>query len=632
MADGSIRINTTLETKNAARSFRDLENMAKRAGKKLKNAMKGEDLQELEASLKKQQKVIQKAQRDIEKYQAQLDGINTSKAVTALESKIAAENKVITNAKNQLESYEQKLEQVDQKILDLKASAKAQVFQENDPEILKINPNLEGYETRKKLGSNPDYQEAIGQEKELLAKMREYEVQVDGAKGAVKKLQEQLRSVKTEQEAITNEKIASLSTTVQEAKEKAAKLTSQLTRAKKNADMSKEAKKTSSGFRSAASGAKALGKQISDVAGRGLKKIIKMSMAVFGIQAAFSFARRAASEYLQSNEQLSNQIQGIWNTVAQAIGPVVQVVVGWITTLISYVNALIKAFTGIDFVAKGNAAALDKQADAAGNVANEAKKAKRELAGFDEMNILSKNDTSNSGSGGSSSSVPQLELNPVNVDAIKDRLLEFIEPIQNAWNKYGTEFVESLKSGLNETWGLIKSIGSSFKEVWLNGTGEEAVSLLLQILTDIFDIVGNIAANFKKAWDEAGVGTQIIQNLWDIVNLLLGGVRGVSESIVQWSGEIDFTPLLSSLEQISEALKPFVKTIGDILKWLFDEVLLPLGSWAIEDALPASIDALSNAIDFLSKVCESASESFKTYCRMDRRHYYHCFRRFGSCV
>ena len=42
-----------------------------------------------------------------------------------------------------------------------------------------------------------------------------------------------------------------------------------------------------------------------------------------------------------------------------------------------------------------------------------------------------------------------------------------------------------------------------------------------------------------------------------------------------------------------------------------DSVLLPLGKWTIESALPAVIDLVSGALDILYKVCESASDTFK---------------------
>lgn len=611
MADGKIRIDTTLETKSAAKSFKDLESMARRVGKNLQNAMKGGDAKELEKQLKEQQKLIQQTQKEIDKYQSRLDGIDSSKAVASLQNKIAAENEIVSNAKSELEKYAKELEAVDQKIIEMKGKAAEQVRSEYSPEMLAANPKLEGYETKKTLSSDVDYQAAIEQENELHAKMAKYESKVNDATQSASALKDQLHNVKAEQESILEEKISTLSKTMVNAKDKASTLAEMLEKVKRKSDMSVPTKKTSSAFESSSNDAKSLGNHISGAAEKGIKKITRLVMAVFSIRSAFMIAKKAASTYLQSNEQLAGQVQGIWNALAQAVGPIVQMIVGWMVQLVSYINAFIKALTGIDFVAKGNAAALDKQAESAGNVAKETKKANTQLMAFDELNVMSSNDANDTGSGGSGTSVPQLELDPVNIDDIKAKFLELLEPMRNAWDNYGQGFIDSFKYGLNEVWGLTKAIGRSINEVWMNGTGELTCSLILLILTNIFNTIGNIAKRFREAWEAAGVGTQIIQNIWDVVNILLGGVNDITKSFEKWTNSLDFKPLLKSIEKLTAKLKPLADLIVGNLKWAFDKVLLPLGKWVIEDAGPVAIEALAEALDFLSSICKAGAETFQ---------------------
>ncbi len=69
---------------------------------------------------------------------------------------------------------------------------------------------------------------------------------------------------------------------------------------------------------------------------------------------------------------------------------------------------------------------------------------------------------------------------------------------------------------------------------------------------------------------------------------------------------VDFTPLLASLERLKQAAQPIVGHIGDGFKWLYDNVLVPLGKWTIEEALPASIDRLSASLEFLDACVEAA--------------------------
>lgn len=126
----------------------------------------------------------------------------------------------------------------------------------------------------------------------------------------------------------------------------------------------------------------------------------KMVMGILGARTAYSLLRRSVSECLNQNEDLANQMSGIWQIIGAAILPVVQTIVHWITVAISWINALIKAFTGIDLIANANAKSLNKQAKATGAAGAAAKKAERQLAGFDEMNKLQSNDSGGGSSGG----------------------------------------------------------------------------------------------------------------------------------------------------------------------------------------------------------------------------------------
>lgn len=155
-----------------------------------------------------------------------------------------------------------------------------------------------------------------------------------------------------------------------------------------------------------------LGTAMTSAFTKGLKRISRMTVGLLGARSAFLALRRAASTYLEANEDLKNQVDGLWNVLAAAIGPAVEKLVSWLTIAISYINAFVKALWGVDLVAKANALALKKQAKATG----EAAKASNQLAGFDEMNKL--NDTSNSGGSGADAGTGQFKAVPVDTKFI----------------------------------------------------------------------------------------------------------------------------------------------------------------------------------------------------------------------
>ena len=186
-------------------------------------------------------------------------------------------------------------------------------------------------------------------------------------------------------------------------------------------------KKASKSLKQATNSANSFGTAIKGT----IKKIGKMALAIFGIRGAFNAMRRAATAYLESNEELKNQMDSLWNIAGQAIGPVIEYLVRAISTLVSWVNTLVEALWGINLVAKANAAALKKQGAAAKDAAS--------VAGFDEMNKLS-----DSSGGGSSAGVfdESLASVPAFMEKIKELLLE------GDWYGAGKELAESITNGI----------------------------------------------------------------------------------------------------------------------------------------------------------------------------------------
>lgn len=63
-----------------------------------------------------------------------------------------------------------------------------------------------------------------------------------------------------------------------------------------------------------------------------------------------------------------------------------------------------------------------------------------------------------------------------------------------------------------------------------------------------------------------------------------------------------FRPLTEALGRLYEALVPLGQTIWAGLKWAWDNILVPLGTWVVSDLLPAFLDLLSSALGVLNEV------------------------------
>lgn len=81
----------------------------------------------------------------------------------------------------------------------------------------------------------------------------------------------------------------------------------------------------------------------------------------------------------------------------------------------------------------------------------------------------------------------------------------------------------------------------------------------------------------------------------------------IKESLQNWFKNIDFQPLIDSFEKLKTAIEPLTDNIGKGLLWLLENVLEPLGSFVIEDALPAFFNLLASAVEACNKAFEVMS-------------------------
>ncbi len=176
-----------------------------------------------------------------------------------------------------------------------------------------------------------------------------------------------------------------------------------------------------------------------------------------------------------------------------------------------------------------------------------------------------------------------------------------------AWddNNNGYNYIQSIFVLLTSIIDLINAIGKSLVDVWNNGTGEAFFSNILQICTNIHMTAANIADRFREAWESAGTGTGIIQGLMDIVNDFLGHINNITAAFREWSEKIDFSPLLTAIDGIVQAFRPLADKVGAGLEWCFENILLPLAKWAVEQAVPAALDAVSAGFSALNEVLEA---------------------------
>lgn len=356
---------------------------------------------------------------------------------------------------------------------------------------------------------------------------------------------------------------------------------------------------------------------------RAIRSAIRMITDGFreGTQNAYQWSKAMGGTFAASMDTLAtsslylkNSLGALATPIINAVAPAIDWLIDKFVTLLNVVNQVIALLTGAKTWTKAikypkeYAAATNDAAGGAGKLA----KAMTTILAIDELNPLNADKGGGGGGGGGGAgALDYSQMFEEQALAVSSTLESMFDPFKKAWDKKGAKVVKSIKNAISGVKSLVDAVGDSFWEVWTNGTGQKTVEHILGIFTGINDTIGNIARQLATGWRTDNLGTKIIQNLWNSLNDILGLWERITTSTANWAKGVDFTPLMGAIERVTKAIEPLVKIITDGLGWAWENILLPFGSWAIEDAIPATLDIIATAIDGISKVAEAAAPYLK---------------------
>ena len=84
----------------------------------------------------------------------------------------------------------------------------------------------------------------------------------------------------------------------------------------------------------------------------------------------------------------------------------------------------------------------------------------------------------------------------------------------------------------------------------------------------------------------------------------------MKERVDAWKQSLNFEPLLGSFGRLKESIDPLLGKTSDGLEGLLEHILLPLGSWTIEEAAPAGINMMASAFEALDTVLTVLQPTF----------------------
>lgn len=323
---------------------------------------------------------------------------------------------------------------------------------------------------------------------------------------------------------------------------------------------------------------------------------------------------KALSILMSSMTQLKNSFATAFSPLVEYAAPALAQFINLLSQAVTWTAQLLAALTGKDTFVKAvkvqqdYADSLDKTKDETKDAAKETEKA---LAPFDKLIQITT---------GKKKSEDKNELKPedmftteevsndikLQAEAIKDTLGKLFDPLKESWLENGPQVMSSLQNTFSAIKQLASDVGASFMQVWnVEGYGKAITDDLLITFANLVDTVGNLVTNFDKAWVSGDTGTNILRHLGDIILEITGFFRQASESLKEWSADLDFSPLLESFDRILISVKPIVSDVGNLLLWFLNNVLLPIAKWGVEQALPTVFDLIAAALKAIHSVIDA---------------------------
>lgn len=184
-----------------------------------------------------------------------------------------------------------------------------------------------------------------------------------------------------------------------------------------------------------------------------------------------------------------------------------------------------------------------------------------------------------------------------------------------AWNdgNAGQTMINTLIQMITAVVNLVNSIGQAFIAAWTDaGLGESIFSNILSIITNIENAIKSLAENLQSAWEYNGNGVAVWESILKIIDDVLAGIDKMSQATADWASGLNFEPLVTAFNNFMAALEPVVDLIMNGLAWAWENVLLPLASWTIEEAAPAVLNLLAAALQAVYKVVSALAPILQT--------------------
>ncbi len=278
-------------------------------------------------------------------------------------------------------------------------------------------------------------------------------------------------------------------------------------------------------------------------------------------------ANQVLSNLTTSFLYLKNSLASALMPTLQALSPMIIMITDNLASLFNMIGMVTaRVFGGATTFTKAKKAQVDYAASL-NKTGKEAKKAAGALAAFDEINVLQKKE--DTGGGGTPGMPAPGEM--FEEAQIPQETLAFADKIKDLFNQ--------LKVAAQPTI-------DAFKRLW-----------------DALVPFKNFAWTALKDFYE--------EFLKPVGGWMLGiGIPQLVDAFREGLEKVNWERINENLSKLWKALAPFAIHVGEGLLWFWKNVLLPLGTWTLNNVVPRFLEGLSYIIQILDGAIQKAQPAF----------------------
>lgn len=266
-------------------------------------------------------------------------------------------------------------------------------------------------------------------------------------------------------------------------------------------------------------------------------KIKQLGLSLIGTRTIFTMVRKAVSEYMQLDEELSKFTTNVWRALGAQLAPVIEYVMELFKQFVRVIYSFVYAITGIDLIARANEKAM-------AGWGKSAKDALGTLQKFDDLNVVEF--PKSTGSDNKLIELDKIDLTPIQwlVDLIK----ELKDAIKNAFDT--GEWL-----GVGKV--VAKILNKTFEKINVNTLKNK----LFKVVDDVNDYINGFIDNLDFQ--------QIFEKLSDMFITLFSGFDRFIRHI-PWKkiGKMIGTALSST--KIGDVIVSALDIVGSITKGFTD--------------------------------------------------------------